>query len=190
MDWLLRFEVVLGAITLVPCLALMGIGVLEIRGDPLMSTEGELRFETLLSWALWLYGGFTNIGVLAGETLTPKRSYLIAVAVLIPMKLFFRFTPFVIAFSVGGGDQDQYGEGYFQQLAETLAGRWLSLSYLVGAQIAFIGFYNAMVLNAERTACFFCEGEAGAEAPLGQALHGSVRVGLGLCGRELVRRDA
>ena len=27
----------------------------------------------------------------------------------------------------------------------------------VCAQIAFVGFYNAMVINAERTAAFFCE---------------------------------
>ena len=31
-------------------------------------------------------------------------------------------------------------------VAEELGGRWLSISYLVGAQIAFIGFYNAMVI--------------------------------------------
>ena len=41
--------------------------------------------------------------------------------------------------------------------ANEIGGRWLSISYLVGAQIAFVGFYNAMVLGAERTACFFCE---------------------------------
>ena len=52
---------------------------------------------------------------------------------------------------------------YFQWLAEELDGRWLSISHLVGAQIAFFGFYNAMVINAERTACFFCEGLAGEE---------------------------
>jgi hypothetical protein len=161
-DWLLRFEVVLGAITLIPCVVLLCIGVPQIRGEPLLAEEGELRWSTMISWSLWLYGGFTNIGVLAGETLTPRRSYLISVAILVPMKLLFRFTPFVIAFSVApSGDQDQFGEGYFQGLAEQLGGRWLSLSYLVGAQIAFVGFYNAMVINAERTACFFCEGASG-----------------------------
>lgn len=158
-DWLLRFEVVLGAITLIPCVVLLCIGVPQIRGEQLMANEGELRWSTMISWSLWLYGGFTNIGVLAGETCTPRRSYLISVAILVPMKLLFRFTPFVIAFSVATqGDQDQFGEGYFQSLAEQLGGRWLSTSYLVGAQIAFVGFYNAMVINAERTACFFCEG--------------------------------
>ncbi len=158
-DWLLRFEVLLGAITLIPCIILLCFGLPQVRGEPLMANEGELRWSTMISWSLWLYGGFTNIGVLAGETCTPRRSYLISVAILVPMKLLFRFTPFVIAFSIATpGDQDQFGEGYFQSLAEQLGGRWLSTSYLIGAQIAFVGFYNAMVINAERTACFFCEG--------------------------------
>ena len=158
-DWLLRFEVVLGVITMVPCVILLCMGAFQIRAEPLLASEGELRWSTMISWSLWLYGGFTNIGVLAGETCTPRRSYLVSVAILVPMKLLFRFTPFVIAFSVATqGDQDQFGEGYFQTLAEQLGGRWLSTAYLVGAQIAFVGFYNAMVINAERTACFFCEG--------------------------------
>jgi hypothetical protein len=58
-----------------------------------------------------------------------------------------------------GYNQDQFGEGYFQTLAGELGGRGLSITYLVGAQIAFVGFYNAMVLGAERTAAYFCEGE-------------------------------
>jgi amino acid transporter len=129
-DWLLRFEVALGAITLIPCIVLLGVGVPRIQGAPLLETEGELRISTMISWALWLYGGFTNIGVLAGEALTPRRSYLFSIALLVPMKLLFRFTPFIVAFSVAersedcpdpcgtciDGDACQFGEGYFQSL--------------------------------------------------------------------------
>jgi amino acid transporter len=51
-DWLLRFEVLLGAITLVPCVVLMAMGAANIRGDPLLESDGELRIPTMISWAL------------------------------------------------------------------------------------------------------------------------------------------
>ena len=77
------------------------------------------------------------------EALTPRRSYLLSLVVLIPMKVLFRFTPFLVAFSLAppaaeapGGSR--FGEGYFSALAEQLGGRWLGISYFVGAQIAFV----------------------------------------------------
>ena len=42
-DWLLRFEVVLGVITMVPCVILLCMGAFEIRAEPLLASEGELR---------------------------------------------------------------------------------------------------------------------------------------------------
>lgn len=52
---------------------------------------------------------------------------------------------------------------YFQEVAgfvgETslFSGAWLSWWYFVGSLICFLGFYNAMAVNAERTMMYFCE---------------------------------
>eukprot|EP01052_Picozoa_sp_SAG31_P004245 SAG31_NODE_174_length_21353_cov_23.387974_15_plen_216_part_00 len=61
-DWLLRFEVLLGALTLLPCIAVLVVGTPKLDATELLDGQGQLRVETMLSWGLWLYGGFTNIG--------------------------------------------------------------------------------------------------------------------------------
>ena len=124
---------------------------------------GDLPLPSMISRSLWLYGGFTNLGVLAGEAITPRRSYLIAVAILVPLKILLRFVPFIIAYSVGTDGADLSTAGYFATMAEKVSdvghsnGQWLRWMYFVGSIVCFLGFYNAMAVNAERTAFYFCE---------------------------------
>ena len=124
---------------------------------------GDLPLPSMISRSLWLYGGFTNLGVLAGEAKTPRRSYLIAVAILVPLKILLRFVPFIIAFSVGTDGADFSTAGYFAIMAKEVAdvghsnGQWLRWMYFTGSIVCFLGFYNAMAVNAERTAFYFCE---------------------------------
>eukprot|EP00039_Didymoeca_costata_P011637 m.164418 g.164418 ORF g.164418 m.164418 type:complete len:549 (-) comp15235_c0_seq5:3287-4933(-) len=160
-DWLMRFETLLGVMALLPCLVFLGIGFPRIATEPLVDDSGEKNISELISKSLWLYGGFTNLGVLAGEAITPRESYLAAVAVLVPLKILLRFVPFLIAYSVvpddGGESKDLSSTGYFNVIAEELSGKWLRMWYFIGSLICFVGFYNAMAINAERTAFFFCE---------------------------------
>jgi len=107
-DWLMRFESFLGLMALLPCLVFLGFGFPIIRSAPLVEMHGrDINWSEMISKSLWLYGGFTNLGVLAGEAITPRRSYLTAVAVLVPLKILLRFIPFLIAYSNAdreGGD--------------------------------------------------------------------------------------
>jgi len=156
-DWLVRFETFLGVMALLPCLVILGYGLPKIRLEPLKNDSGELNLQAIVSRSLWLYGGFTNLGVLAGEAKTPRRSYLIAVAILVPLKILLRFVPFVIAYSNGIDGADLSSAGYFAVMAGELGGEWLRWWYFVGSIVCFLGFYNAMAVNAERTAFYFCE---------------------------------
>lgn len=157
-DWLLRFESLLAFLALMPCLLVLGFGFPMIKQAPLVSTAGTVDWPGMISKSLWLYGGFTNLGVLAGECRSPRRSYLIAVAVLVPLKVLLRFVPFLIAFSVGAdSSQDLSSAGFFQLVAGEVAGQWLRTWYFVGSILCYIGFYNAMAMNCERTAFYFVE---------------------------------
>ena len=102
---------------------------------------------------LWLYGGFTNLGVLAGECISPRKSYLAAVAILVPLKILLRFVPFLVAFSVATPQEiaDADSTGLFNVISGEIAGPWLRTWYFAGSLICFLGFYNAMVIGAERT---------------------------------------
>lgn len=135
----------------------LGYGLPEIRYHPLMNDSGSMPLAAMVSNSLWLYGGFTNLGVLAGECKTPRKSYLYAVAILVPLKILLRFVPFVIAFSIGV-PRDATGQtGFFLTLSEDIAGPWLKWWYFAGSLVCFLGFYNAMAVNAERTAFYFIE---------------------------------
>ena len=145
---------------MMPCLVVLGFGLPKIRSEPLLVMDGDIDWSGMLSKSLWLYGGFTNLGVLAGEAITPRRSYLIAVAVLVPLKILLRFVPFLIAFSIesADGEHRQFeSTGFFNVVSGEVAGQWLRTWYFAGSIVCFIGFYNAMAMAAERTAFYFCE---------------------------------
>jgi len=162
-DWLMRFETFLGIMALLPCLAFLGFGIPHIKLAPNLDSSGELALASMVSRSLWLYGGFTNLGVLAGECKTPRRSYIVAVLVLVPLKILLRFVPFLVIYSYNPTSDDLETAGYFQDVAgfvgetEYFGGQWLQWWYFVGSLICFLGFYNAMAVNAERTMMFFCE---------------------------------
>jgi hypothetical protein len=65
----------------------LGIGLPKVSKEPLIDTNGDLSLASMISKSLWLYGGFTNLGVLAGECITPRKSYLAAVAALVPCRV-------------------------------------------------------------------------------------------------------
>eukprot|EP00038_Savillea_parva_P006545 m.164405 g.164405 ORF g.164405 m.164405 type:complete len:559 (-) comp12421_c0_seq1:2029-3705(-) len=162
-DWLMRFETFLGVMAALPCLVFLGFGIPHIRLSPNMNYDGNLVLASMVSRSLWLYGGFTNLGVLAGECRTPRRSYLIAVFILVPLKILLRFVPFLVAYSYSPTSEQLTTAGYFQEVAgfvgatEYFSGDWLAWWYFGGSLICFLGFYNAMAVNAERTMMYFCE---------------------------------
>jgi len=203
-DWMLRFETVLGVLALLPCIAWIGIGIPSIwqqdpaQGELLLPEEivrfdGDISYASVVSWCLWLYGGYTNLGVLAGEAKDPRRTYVAAVAILFPIGVLMRVLPTLIAFSLddpasqqpcelpeqftcrtendGCCPNDVFRAGYFTSVAERLGtkvfrsklgGDIMRYTFFAGSQISFLGLYNAMILNGERTSFFFFESRFGA----------------------------
>ena len=107
---------------LAPCLVFLGYGLPKITLKPLSEdSTPKAELAQMVSKSLWLYGGFTNLGVLAGECITPRKSYLRAVAILVPLKILLRFVPFLIAFSVATTAQINAADstGLFNTLAGT-----------------------------------------------------------------------
>ena len=153
---MMRFETFLGVMALAPCLVFLGYGLPKLKGEPMKDTTGTADWAQMVSKSLWLYGGFTNLGVLAGECITPRKSYLAAVAVLVPLKILLRFVPFLIAFSVASPAEIAAADstGLFNIISGEIAGPWLRTWYFAGSLVCFLGFYNAMVIGAERTPRF------------------------------------
>jgi len=61
-DWIVRFNTVLFAASLVPCLIFIAAGVPGAVAKPeeLVVVDGEMDWAVSLSWTLWLYSGFCH----------------------------------------------------------------------------------------------------------------------------------
>lgn len=118
--------------------------------------HGTYKPAVMFSWVTWLYCGFNSIGALAGEIKDPKATYPIVVSILIPMVMAIYIWPVAVAVSLDN-DRSNYVSGHFGDLAKDLCGRWLDISFVVGAAFCFVGNYNAQIIVCERSIAVFGE---------------------------------
>eukprot|EP00041_Stephanoeca_diplocostata_P011130 m.180609 g.180609 ORF g.180609 m.180609 type:complete len:581 (-) comp18426_c0_seq1:220-1962(-) len=152
-DWLVRASGAFFVLSILPTMIYMLYGAKELKWDNLTVTaEGDqgLDISLLISWVLWLYAGFLSLGSLAGEVMTPSKTYPKVIALLIPVVTTFIVWPLAVSLSL---DQDRanYDAGHFGQLATSLCGNWLGIMFVLGAFFSFIGLYNAQVVVCERS---------------------------------------
>ena len=104
----------------------------------------------LLSWTLWLYSGFSWLGVMAGEVERPRSTYSAVLLVLIPLVTSLNLLPFLVSLSLDP-KTSHYSSGYFNVLAGNLAGDWLRVCFIIGANVSLLGLYHSQIIAADRT---------------------------------------
>jgi hypothetical protein len=114
---------------------------------------GSWRIGEYISWMLWINHGFIHLGSMADEIVNPKRTYLIASALLIPIVIIFNALPQAIAMSLES-DQSKFEAGLFGTLAGKVAGSWLSTLFVIAANVSLIGLHNSTMVAAERQVAF------------------------------------
>jgi len=100
LDVVAASQTVAFVVSLVPCLAFTAIGLPSLDLEVVLSMEGRTDWALLLSWALWLYSGFSSLGSMAGEVARPQRTYPVVVALLLPLVTLLNLLPFVVALSL------------------------------------------------------------------------------------------
>eukprot|EP00041_Stephanoeca_diplocostata_P022980 m.557236 g.557236 ORF g.557236 m.557236 type:complete len:494 (-) comp22189_c2_seq19:333-1814(-) len=158
-DVFVNWSTTMGVVAVLPTIVFMGYGVTVAKPATWISTDespeaGGMNQSLLISWVIWLYSGFFDIGTLAGEVKNPARSYKIALVVLIPVTLIFALWPLAVSVSMDS-DRNNYGNGYFEELASRLAGKWLGYGYLIGAIASFFGLLASSLVVCERTLSAF-----------------------------------
>ena len=138
------------AVSLTPCLIFAAAGLPRIHVDALAVTAGESDWALLISWAVWLYSGFSSLGSMAGEVENPRRTYPLVVLLLLPLVACLNLIPFAIALSIDP-DASHYRAGYFATLAGRLAGQWLEALFVAGANVSLLGLYHSQTIAAERS---------------------------------------
>ena len=142
---------------LLPCVLFSASGLSRIHVAPLTVTTGDVDLALLISWAVWLYSGFSSLGAMAGEVHNPQRTYPTVVALLVPLVTLLNLLPFAVALSIDP-DTSHYQAGYFATLAGDLAGPWLHSLFAAGANVSLLGLYHSQMLAAERALVAWGEG--------------------------------
>jgi len=156
LDWVTASQSVVFFLSLFPSLLFIAIGLGRVQLDVLASLEGEYDWALLISWALWLYSGFSSLGSMAGEVQSPKSVYPAVVAILLPLVSLLNILPFAVALSIDP-ESEHYEAGYFGTLAGRLSGSWLRTLFILGANLSQVGLYHSQVLAAERTCAAFAD---------------------------------
>jgi amino acid transporter len=134
---------------------LIGIPKLFIDGinpvDPFVpaGTTAASAFGAGLWICMWNYLGWDGLSTVAGEIENPRRTFPIALAIMIPAITLVYVLP-VLAGAAGGTDWQAWTAGYFPVVGGNLAGPWLEAIMTFGGLISAVGLFSALLLSVTR----------------------------------------
>jgi amino acid transporter len=102
-----------------------------------------------LTIVIWNFGGWENLSVVAGELDDPKRNYLRAIAVALPMVVAGYILPLMVTVS-GATNTSQWKMGWFSHEGYRLGGPLLGGALAVGGALMSFAVFQAGMLWVSR----------------------------------------
>jgi amino acid transporter len=102
-----------------------------------------------LALGLWLYSGYEQCSTVAEEVENPRRTYPIALALVVPMSIAAYFLP-TLASLAALGNWGDWHTGYFSTAAQLIGGPWLGAWLTVAAMVTYVSLLNATILASTR----------------------------------------
>jgi amino acid transporter len=99
--------------------------------------------------AIWLYSGYEQLGTVAEEVSEPRRSYPIALLLVVPAVILTYVVPTLCGLGALDG-WEGWGENYFITAAAALGGPLLAFAMLIGAMISNAALLNSTLLATSR----------------------------------------
>lgn len=106
-------------------------------------------FGVGLALGLWLYSGYEQCSSVAEEIENPRRSYPLALAIVVPLSMAVYFLPALLSLAALGNWQE-WNTAYLSTAAKLIGGSWLGFLITVAAMIANVSLLNATVLTSTR----------------------------------------
>ena len=149
-----RVSTVMEILVLVPVLVMAVTGLAHWQHNPFipMKPPGKPFTEVFgvgLALGLWLYSGYEQLSTVAEEVENPRRSYPLALAIVVPMSIVTYFLP-AFAGLAALNDWEKWTDGYFATAAHLIGGPWLGLAMTAAAMIASLSLLNATILSSTR----------------------------------------
>jgi amino acid transporter len=137
-----------------PILLMTAMGLAQWKHNPFVPLIPPHRpvfqvFGVGLALGLWLYSGYEQLSSVAEEVENPRRSYPLALAIVVPMSMATYFLPTFSALGALGNWQEWHG-GYFSTAAQLIGGPWLGAWVTLAAMVANVSLLNSTVLASTR----------------------------------------
>ncbi|KAI9154130.1 hypothetical protein LWI28_021389 [Acer negundo] len=140
--------VTLGVISLSPFVILVLFAIPKIDFKRWLSL-GQKGFEK--DWTLffntlfWNLNFWDNASTLAGEVEEPQRTYPKALFSAGLLTCLAYLIPLLAATGAVTLDQENWVDGYFADVAQLIAGKWLKICVEIGACLSIVGLYEAQL---------------------------------------------
>jgi amino acid transporter len=106
-------------------------------------------FGVGLALGLWLYSGYEQSSSVAEEVENPRRTYPLALAIVVPLSIAVYFLP-TLASLAALGNWQQWHTRYFSDAAHLIGGPWLGSWMTIAAMVTNLSLLNATLLTSTR----------------------------------------
>jgi amino acid transporter len=149
-----KFATALEIFILLPVLVLVVLGFAHWKHNPFVPVTPPHQplfsvFGVGLALGLWLYSGYEQCSTVAEEVENPRRSYPLALAIVVPMSIAVYFLPTLASLAALGNWHDWHTR-YFSDAAQLIGGPWLGSWMTLAAMITNVSLLNATVLTSTR----------------------------------------
>jgi amino acid transporter len=149
-----KFATALEIFILMPVLVLAVMGFAKWKHNPFVPVVPPHQplynvFGVGLALGLWLYSGYEQCSTVAEEVESPRRTYPLALAIVVPLSVAVYFLP-TIASLAALGNWQQWHTRYFSDAAQLVGGPWLGSWMTIAAMVTNLSLLNATVLTSTR----------------------------------------
>lgn len=149
-----KFATALEIFILLPVLVLVVMGLAKWHHNPFVPLAPPHQpwfnvFGVGLAIGLWLYSGYEQCSTVAEEVENPRRTYPLALAIVVPLSIAVYFLPAFASLAALGNWQSWHTR-YFADAARLIGGPWLGSWMTVAAMVTNLSLLNATVLTSTR----------------------------------------
>jgi len=149
-----KLATVLEIFILLPVLVLCVAGFAKWKHNPFVPLIPPHQppfqiFGVGLALGLWLYSGYEQLSSVAEEVDNPRRSYPLALAIVVPLSIAVYFLPTLASLAALGNWQSWHTR-YFSDAAQLIGGPWLGAWMTLAAMVTNVALLNATVLTSTR----------------------------------------
>jgi amino acid transporter len=149
-----KFATALEIFILLPVLVMVVMGLAKWKHNPFVPVIPPHQplynvFGVGLAIGLWLYSGYEQSSSVAEEVENPRRTYPLALAIVVPLSIAVYFLPALASLAALGNWHDWH-TGYFPNAAQFVGGPWLGSWMTIAAMVTNLSLLNATVLTSTR----------------------------------------